>query len=97
MVKGHLVLSSTFRAKCNIRNASPGFNTVDATRIAKKGLIISGPNYNARYHAWQYQLGGKAEGRRFVLDVLLHLDDDFRESPRVTILSGNYRKYREAI
>lgn len=94
VLKGNLLWGGAFKRKCGLRKTWPGFNSVDATKIVKRALIILGPVYNGDFHAWQFQLGDYVEGRKFALEVLLHCDADYEESPTVTVLSGNYRKWK---
>jgi len=92
--RGLLSWGARFKKKCNILARWPGFNTVDASAIVRQAQIILGPVYHPRLHGWQYQLGGYAEGRRFALDVVLHCDADYETGPKVTVLNGNYRKWK---
>jgi len=94
VAKGGLIWGSAFKRKCALRKGSPGFNMVDAVKIIRRACVVLGPEYRGELFAWQYQLGDYVEGRKFALDVLLHCDADYQESPRMTVLSGNYRKWK---
>ena len=78
------VIWGHIKARCLLRANGAGFNTVDVTRTIRTGTVISAPKYDSGWHAYSFEIAASVEGRKFVLDCLLHCDEDYYESPLVS-------------
>jgi hypothetical protein len=91
---GRVIWAGKFQRRCRLRGNGVGFNTVDVSRTIKTGTIISQPKYVPIWHAYSFEIAASVEGRRFIVDVLLHCDEDYHESPLISIVSGNFQRGR---
>lgn len=77
-----------------MRGQTPGFTSVDAVNAIRRGKIVQDAKYNLTHHAWQYEIADLVDGYTYVLQVILHCDEDYEESPLLTVLNCFFRRGR---
>lgn len=89
---GRITWSRNFQNACMVRGEGPGFNSVDAINVIKHGQIVRLPIYEETRRAWRCEIADSVEGCNFIVDVALDCQEDFSTSPRVTVISGFFRR-----
>jgi hypothetical protein len=89
---GNFSWSSRWDARCKLHGGGPGFNTVDAVNVIRRGSIVRIPQFDVPRRAWRIEIADSVEGFTFVVDLALDCDSDFIESPRVELVTAFFRR-----
>jgi hypothetical protein len=87
---GLVTWSKRFQSRCRLHQIS----TVDAVNVIRSGRVVDMPHYDLGRRAWRIHLEDAVDGLKLIVDVALGCEDDFRDAPRVEIVTASFRKGR---
>ena len=88
---GRVVVTSHFSKRC----AERGFDVLNAENVVRQGTIIGQPKYDRMHSTWRYEMSWKS-GQHFLhLVIGLSCNDNYRDSPCITFVTGYYGSKRK--
>lgn len=81
---GHMSLKPNFEERYDERC----FTTVDAEMLIRHGTVIDEGRHDKDFDSFVFRITGKVDGRTWELLVALECEEDYWESPCVTIISA---------
>ena len=82
--RGNVTFTNRFLDRCRMHV----INTVDVVRVLSTGVLVGTSQFDSANDGWRYQVVGLAEGRKLKIEVLLDCQQDWDESPLVTVVSA---------